>query len=278
MLKPETAKRRPSQDIPPETHGLRSLWNMLILEGKSFVALLHLLMTSELMLRGKAGPLPDDVVESISEAADGMISQLKSLGLNHSIKVADNMMRNCKTAESAHRAIENLTNSVMLELDGRKYFGPQSSYEEYFERPMLFGQEVFEHFPSANTDIFEAGTCLALERGTACVMHCMRVAEVGLRTLAGSLEIERQNDWGSYIREIGKVLAQRGKEHPDDIFCAEAASMIDNVKRAWRNPTMHVDSEYSLERAEDILLATRSLMRHLATRLSEAFHVSGGPF
>jgi len=46
--------------------------------------------------------------------------------------------------------------------------------------------------------------------------------------------------------------------------------MLDSVRVAWRNPTMHIENSYSPERAEEILVATRSLMRHLATKVSES--------
>ncbi|HST51346.1 MAG TPA: hypothetical protein VLJ61_04985 [Pyrinomonadaceae bacterium] len=44
-----------------------------------------------------------------------------------------------------------------------------------------FGQKVADRFPSASYDIAEASKCFALERNTACVMHLMRAAEVGLK-------------------------------------------------------------------------------------------------
>src|SRR5205085_4966881 len=46
---------------------------------------------------------------------------------------------------------------------------------QYFNQITPFGEEVFNCFASANDDIYEAGMCLALDRGTACVMHLMRV-------------------------------------------------------------------------------------------------------
>jgi hypothetical protein len=148
------------------------------------------------------------------------------------------------------------------------------SNAEYLDntRP-LFGKNVFDAFPSANEDIAEAGACLALGRGTACVMHLMRSCEVGLRALGKAIGIGKQNDWGSYLREIPKELEKRAKASgtrtADEQFYSEAAASFDHLKRAWRNPTMHVDRAYSPERAEEIFFAVRSIMRLLATRISE---------
>jgi hypothetical protein len=75
----------------------------------------------------------------------------------------------------------------------------------------VFPQAVFDAFPSAQEDIEESAKCLAVDRATACVMHLMRAMEVPLKALANSLTIGQQNDWGAYIREIGKELESRLK-------------------------------------------------------------------
>jgi hypothetical protein len=151
---------------------------------------------------------------------------------------------------------------------------------EYFQNPQFFDRredvfdpEVSTSFPSAGDDIAEAGKCLACGCATACVMHLGRVLEVGLRTLAAEVGVGGQNDWGKYLEKIEAELSRRlktsGARSPDEQFYAESHAMFDSVRRAWRNPTMHVDKSYSPERAEEILIAVRSFMRHLATRLKE---------
>lgn len=181
---------------------------------------------------------------------------------------------NCKTTRELERSLEFVRQAMLIGLNGRKFFEPEPGYLKYFENPKLFGDQVFNAFPSATDDIAEAGTCLALERSTACVMHLMRVAETGLKALAKTVGVPNpQNDWGTYIREIYKELEKQvkaaGAQSADHQFYAEAAAQIDNVKRAWRNPSMHIDKSYPQPRAEEILLATKSLMTHLATRISE---------
>jgi hypothetical protein len=160
------------------------------------------------------------------------------------------------------------------ELSAKILFAVNAAKVQYIGSDFpLFGEEVFNKFPSANDDIAEAGTCLALDRGTACVMHLMRAAEVALGALAAILGVSKQNDWGSYLREIEKELAKRAKiagaRTADEQFYAEASTCFDHLKRAWRNPTMHVDRSYSPDRAEEIFQAVRSFMRNLATKVSE---------
>ncbi len=128
-------------------------------------------------------------------------------------------------------------------------------------------------FSTANEDIAEAGKCLACGRATACVMHLNRVMEVGLKALAAAGGVGPQNNWGKYLSEIEQELQRRmkasGARTADEQFYAEAHAMFDSVRRAWRNPTMHVAKTYTEERAEEILIAVRSFMRHLATKLHD---------
>jgi hypothetical protein len=169
--------------------------------------------------------------------------------------------------------VEILRKRIDDELKGREFFALESRYAKYFQNPKLFGDEVFSNFPSANDDIYEAGTCLALGRATACVMHLMRAVEVSLNVLTGELRLPPRHDWGKHLTDIETELTKRykasGSRTPDESFYAEAAAQIGHVKTAWRNPTMHVDRAYSEDHAEEILIAVRSLLRHLASRLHE---------
>jgi hypothetical protein len=166
-----------------------------------------------------------------------------------------------------------LRDCIDAELRGHDFFALDYKTGKYFKKDKLFGEEVFNNLPSANTDIYEAGTCLALSRPTACVMHLMRTVEVGLNVLTRELGLPHRPDWGKHLTDIENELTKRykasGSRTPDETFYAEAAAQIGHIKTAWRNPTMHIDRAYSEEHAEEILTAVRSLLRHLATRLHE---------
>lgn len=157
---------------------------------------------------------------------------------------------------------------MLIEPEHVKYCDAQC-----FDSTDLSVNKVSVQFPNAAEDIAEAGKCLACARSTACVMHLIRVVEVGLEALAKELRVGPKNDWGKYLSGIEAELTARlktsGARTPDEQFYAEAHAMFDSVRRAWRNPTMHVDKTYTEERAEEILIAVRSFMRHLATRLHD---------
>jgi hypothetical protein len=246
---------------------------MLELNARDFIELIHDLLASEHAIRGRSGELTPMLAAHRDEANGKIISLLKKLELPVSAKTAEEMIAGAKTVERLHESLEQLWNNIALELDGRKFYGPRSKYAGYFEQPKLFGDDVFSKFPSANNDIFEAGTCLALERGTACVMHLMRVCEVGIKVLAAALAVPQQNDWGAYLSRVDQALdaliKASGRRSPDEQFYAEVRVTLDGVRIAWRNPTMHIENSFSPERAEEILISVGAIMRHLATKLSE---------
>jgi hypothetical protein len=263
----------PIKPYRDRSRGLWSLWEMLELDAQQFTTLLHTLFDVEIRERGKSGPLGDGMMSKPPGIADDIMHKCLSLELPVSATTADNMIRTATTMERLHESIRQLSNSVMLELKGKQFYGPLSRYIRYYNNQQLFGAEVFKNFPSANDDICEAGMCLAFERATACVLHLMRVLEVGLTVLAKTVGVPKQNDWGAYLREIGKGLDRltksSGARTSDEQFYAESAANFGRLRTAYRNPTMHPDKTYSQERAEEILMATKSFMSHLATKISE---------
>jgi hypothetical protein len=155
---------------------------------------------------------------------------------------------------------------------------PAKNIELYTQKEPLFGQSVFDAFPSLIDEIAEAGKCLALDRNTACVFHLMRVMEGGLKLLSKKLEIPYAPSWESHIKQItAKVAAQHKtkgiKWKKDEAFFKDVLGDLTSVKMAWRNPTMHIVKSYDSKQAENVLNAVGSFMRHLATRLKEVRRV-----
>jgi hypothetical protein len=215
-----------------------------------------------------------DLKFSASYAGDISIYVAQQISLDEQLKGSARINEKTLLDPKKFQAdIEILRKRVDDELEGREFFALESRYKNYFQKDKLFGEDVFNSLPSANDDIYEAGTCIALGRATACVMHLMRAVEVGLNVLAKELKLPIRHDWGKHLKDIDDELSKRykasGSRTPDELFFAEAAAQIGHIKTAWRNPTVHADRSYTEERAEEILIAVRSLLRHLATKLHE---------
>ena len=192
--------------------------------------------------------------------------------------------------ESSHRhnfqwlidqvgAIQRLSKK---EIEGKAFFYVPAERMKFFPRlnnPHIFGSAVGNAFPGAMQDIGESGICLALDRGSSCVFHLMRVLEIGLTVLGAKFSVSlAHTNWAPAIEEIESKIRDMHKDPawkalPDcklqQEFYAQAATHFGILKDAWRNYTMHVRGFYTEEQAERIFENVKGFMQKLAERLSE---------
>ena len=141
----------------------------------------------------------------------------------------------------------------------------------FYEQEELFGMTVNANFNSAKRDIKAAGSCYAADRNTACVMHLMRVLEVGLNTLAKTLGVsfDRRN-WENLINDIDAEIKKingpaRGADWKEkQEFYSSAAKDFRYFKDAWRNHAMHFREHYEGSEAKTILEHVKAFMAQLA--------------
>ncbi len=159
---------------------------------------------------------------------------------------------------------EMKTSTLFMRLERRK--------ADYYRGSNLFGDDVARVFTTAALDIEESGKCYAAGRNTACVMHLMRVMEVGLRWLAKTVGAQDSvPSWDGILKKIHTELLRDHKDKlpdwkRDEAFFAEAATLLHAVKTAWRNPAMHVEHIYDDEKALEVFNAVKSFMRHLSSK------------
>jgi hypothetical protein len=135
-----------------------------------------------------------------------------------------------------------------------------------------FGPRVADKYPMAEYDIEEAGKCLALQRPTACVMHLMRVLEIGLQSLAREMGAPDQENWNTMLNQIDRLLPEitaKRFTHEEEQWFSEVGSHFRLLKNGFRNHAMHVREKYSDEQAENIFNHTKVFMQQLATRLCD---------
>lgn len=148
----------------------------------------------------------------------------------------------------------------------------------YCKEEHLFGEAVATVFPEQVDDIAEAGKCFAADCNTACVMHLMRVVEVGVKKLARKVRIAKGdiegNTWGGILNKIDKVLAtwkEKPKKTPAETKAIEAYPAISlhlrSIKNVWRDPTMHGNPQYLEPEARMIFDTAKLVMQELARLL-----------
>jgi hypothetical protein len=187
-----------------------------------------------------------------------------------SVKLSSNTMR----LDSLSNDIEHLLNRIFDELDSHFYFAVTVPYAAIYEAAFPFGEEVFNNFPSAIKDIQNAGKCLALGQATATVFHLMRVMEVGLRVLSRALRIPHAPNWDSHIKGIQKKIEEKHNQKKpawkkQEALFRDICGDLTSIKMAWRNPTMHIEQEFSIEEANQIYSAVQTFMKRMATKFKE---------
>jgi hypothetical protein len=168
------------------------------------------------------------------------------------------------------QAINHLLSRIKDDLALQKFYRVVPEDFSFYGRADLFGEVVAKKFKGAEADIRNAGNCLALGQGTACVFHLMRAMELAVRQLSVRLKvtIKPQTTWrvmtGQMDDKIKKMPenTDRLKRKKNDWESARAN--LHQVGSVWRNNTMHPATSYTPSQARDVLGAVRIFMVGLA--------------
>lgn len=176
------------------------------------------------------------------------------------------------TRSALREMLINIYQTFYTKLSDFKFAFVPPPNDKYFQNDNLFGSKVYDIFPEAREDIEDAGNCFALDLHTACVFHCMRVAEFGMRRLAVTLNATLKDkgkviplefgDWNKVITEINNEISDRveaarklaNDSAKDELLkrYQHAADRIERMKDVWRNDICH----------------TRSRADHLVSRMA----------
>lgn len=123
--------------------------------------------------------------------------------------------------------------------------------------------------------------CWALGHSTASVFHFMRVAEIGLRSLARERQVtipRRPLEWANWqdilskLRgEIEKIAKRRAGPSRDAAleFYRGALGEFEAFKDAYRNNVMHVRVTYDEHQALSVMNHVREFITRLAAKIDE---------
>lgn len=223
--------------------------------------------------------IPDGKVR-IKRSWNSTIDEYYKLCSKHGLRVARHFMRDVSMyfnatstvdGKQVKECISRAQEATYSELEAELFLHIPREKITLFEAKDLFGAGVAAKFPSAMSDVAEAGRCLALDRNPASVFHVMRVAEAGLRVIAKRLQVGyARRSWGDILRDIDDKLNARPPQDPLKTQVGEAYRYLKDIKGLWRDTTMHVGEDFSPERAEYIFASVRAFMQGLEAKgLSE---------
>lgn len=184
------------------------------------------------------------------------------------------------SASDLARDLKHFLNHMEKALAERVYIWVAPERKDWCNLEQGFGPEVARAFPSAASDIAEAGNCYGAGLYTAAVYHSICALEPALKALAKHLKVKwhpASMTWGTALRmteeKIHQVISPKAKTKADLArrdFLAQAAKEFRYFKEAWRDNTMHARlKDADQGEALRVLEHAKSFMEHLASRLSE---------
>jgi hypothetical protein len=271
---------------PWRDHACRliSWWDVEKFSAAAFYGI-GLLMESA--LREVANHTIDVIPEKECGELQRTLSELevlcKLIGLTTPAKLAANIREDLpgKKCFLVVQDVITLQKIVAWEMQDELFMYIPRHRSSYYTEPLKGWEEVVKTFPRTILDIEEASKCLACERYAGTVFHMMLVAEVGAIEVGKLIEInDPKVGWPSTIREMKRVVYKeqhqnlRPAEQKYRALAGQLLPIMESMEQGWRHKISHVDNkivllsgEFSPQIAEEILIATRSFMRRLATDL-----------
>ena len=186
---------------------------------------------------------------------------------------------------------EELRAAVREESEETTFLCLSETERDRYRNKEQFGAKAPKKFKQIAGDIDEAYKCIALQRNTACVFHCMRMLEFGVHKLARHFKIplqvdvhdkrtgqptgeKRDQEWNALCQQILKKIkhmpASTEKRQDKKLLFEDLAIHLSNV-REERNRVMHAHyattKRFSGTKAANVLEETKEFMEGLALLL-----------
>jgi len=166
-------------------------------------------------------------------------------------------------------------NNLLHEMAGPWFLViPTERRELYQQTSPPFGPAVAAAFPEASLDTAAACRCFALDEWTACIFHCMRVLEHGLRAMGRDVGLDPEtmklDNWKNVIDQIEKVIREMEAlpKSPEKAarlrMLSTSAADFRYFKDAWRNHVAHAIISYDEREAHKVLGHVQTFMDQMA--------------
>ena len=191
------------------------------------------------------------------------------------------MLAKSLSGELLMQYLMRINDRLSDELSTKLFFQLPHSRKEVFELPRKKWEQVIDRFPDTTMDIEESARCFALSRYAAAVFHSIQVVEFGLIELGTFIKVnDPLSGWTAVTGRLEKIVlktpySDRTPFERDNFgFLEQVHGTVVAMKNAWRNKISHAQgrlalmtADFSPDVAEEIMMATRSFMRRLATDL-----------
>ncbi|MGH8093438.1 MAG: hypothetical protein ACREIF_08200 [Chthoniobacterales bacterium] len=235
------------------------------------------------LLRGKFNekpdaPISDSDLDKLVAHSEFTRDLSDLLAMDGTKRLSDDLARHARyirVGRDLAARIEAIQSLIKDELSRRKFFYVPAERVAFYGKNDLFGPLVFRKIPKARENIQEAGTCLALDRPTACIAHLMHAVSAGMEVVAKNLSVRYNQpmgilDWKSVIQPIQKKIedwqehAKSQKKYDALEQYSKIATHFDYFKNAWRNKVAHAATLYDIHEAKSVMSRTETLLQEIA--------------
>jgi hypothetical protein len=228
-----------------------------------------------------SGKIDPEVRDALRIAFVNACPALVNIGLKNTLILSGDFFQRTLREELSDDQFSEAANQLFKTLQNETFgvicFKTDTTYTKIIDGDDPMPHHIRDRFPQAVAELEEAAKCVLYERGTACVFHSMRAVEVVLKAswkILGLPAPQKADSWGNLFKPIDDQLAANPKNaHPlwqaNRQFLAELVADVRAAKQAYRDPTMHVESNYTLAEARAIFNATKTLIGHAAKQLDQ---------
>ena len=166
------------------------------------------------------------------------------------------------------------------ELSINLFFKLPPDKKTYFISPLKNWEEIIARFPDTTGNIEEMSKCFALSRYAASVFHSVKAIESVLIQFGKFLGVNDPfSGWTAVTSRLEALLKTKYPDLPSKYqscrsFLEQMNAVAQALQSAWRNKISHAQGsltlmtvEFSPDIAEEIMVASRSFMRRLATEM-----------
>jgi hypothetical protein len=211
----------------------------------------------------------DDWCAHFPEVVEGLLIMCRNFQADPALITAlESLLSECKSPKFDRREgiieakLNPILEGIQNNLNSRSFMYIPAERAKYWEDFDVLGKHFIFAFPRAAVlEMLEVGNCFAAGRNTACVFHCIRVAEYGLRKLAKRLHVTVSDrgkkspleyaEWDKVITAIRNKITQirtlpRGPRKQRQLESYSIlADHCEYMKDIWRNEIMHTRRRYN---------------------------------
>jgi hypothetical protein len=290
-----SAPESPGQVLPPWVESPFRLWSSL--DMNKFSAGIFVNIGSSLhwfSTLAEIGQWDDSMRDTARRFGISISNDLREIGCDVAAQSSLRFSNDISCLGSKYRPLtdlkpraEELQNVIYDEMrrhlffwvppDKARYYSLPDRVEDWDDAERVLHNLIAQRFNKALNELVEARVSYALDRNTGCVFHLMRACESGIKALYCTLNIaapKLSDSWGNLLRPMDEQLALPvNKRHGDwathPEFFDHATNDVRAIKRAWRDPTMHIESDYDQSGALKAMGAVTSFFTHLAERIDQ---------